>query len=132
MEVQPIQSPSRQLPFARMLGETRKPDYVEIRLLKQCQTMLDAIHLCIHLGRLPHYAIAEKLGIDRGHWTRMMQSQAHFPPNKLNSLMDLCGNFAPLQWLAQSVGQELAVDQITLRKQRALRELEEISALEAA
>jgi hypothetical protein len=30
------------------------------------------------------------------------------------------------------MGQELAVDQIQLRKQRALRELEEIQALEAA
>jgi hypothetical protein len=132
MQVALTQPPSYQMPLPRMLGEARKPDYVEIRLLKQCESLLDAIHLCIQLSRYKHYTIAEKLGIDRGHWTRMMQGQAHFPTNKMKSLMELCGNYAPLQWLAQSMGQELAVDQIQLRKQRALRELEEIQALEAA
>ncbi len=112
----------------RFLGESRKPDYVEMKLLGQCQSLLEAIHLCIHLSRLPHYAIAEKLGVDRGHWTRMMQAQAHFPTNKLTNLMQLCGNFAPLQWLAKSTGQEIAIDQRELRKQQLRRELDELEA----
>lgn len=112
----------------RLLGETRKPDYVELKLLGQCETLLQAIHLCVHLSRLPHYAIAEKLGIDRGHWTRMMQGQAHFPTNKLASLMQLCGNYAPLQWLAKATGQEIAIDQRELRKQQLRRELAELDA----
>jgi hypothetical protein len=89
----------------RMLGETRKPDYVEMKLLNQCETLLQAIHLCIQLSRYKHYAICDKLGIDRGHWTRMMQGAAHFPTNKLAALMQLCGNYAPLQWLAKATGQ---------------------------
>lgn len=112
----------------RLLGETRKPDYVELKLLAQCETFLQAIHLCIHLSRLPHYAIAEKLGVDRGHWTRMMQGQAHFPTNKIASLMQLCGNYAPLQWLAKATGQEIAIDQRELRKQQLRRELAELDA----
>lgn len=112
----------------RLLGESRKPDYVEIKLLGQCETLLQAIHLCIHLSRLPHYVVAEKLGVDRGHWTRMMQGQAHFPTNKIASLMQVCGNYAPLQWLAKATGQEIAVDQRELRRQQLRRELAELDA----
>lgn len=112
----------------RLIGESRRPDYVEMKLLGQCQTLLEAIHLCIHLSRLPHYAVAEKLGVDRGHWTRMMQGQAHFPTNKLASLMQLCGNYAPLQWLAKATGQEIAIDQRELRRQQLRRELAELDA----
>lgn len=112
----------------RFLGEARKPDYVEMKLLGQCDTLLQAIHLCVHLSRLPHYAICEKLGVDRGHWTRIMQGQAHFPTNKLNELMQLAGNYAPLQWLAKSVGQEIAIDQRELRKQQLRQELQELEA----
>lgn len=110
----------------RFLGEARRPDYVEQKLLGQCETLLQAIHLCVHMSRLPHYAIAEKLGIDRGHWTRMMQGQAHFPTNKVTALMQLCGNYAPLQWLARSAGQEIAIDQRELRRQQLRRELAEL------
>ena len=125
MEVSRSQPVQREM---RMLGETRKPDYVEMKLLGQCETLLQAIHLCIHLSRFPHYVIAEKLGVDRGHWTRMMQGQAHFPTNKIASLMQLCGNYAPLQWLAKATGQEIAIDQRELRKQQLRAELAELDA----
>ena len=95
----------QQLP---MLAAAGKPEHVEDRFIEHCDTMLDSIHLCIHLSRMPHHTIAERLGIDKGHWTRMMQSQAHFPPNKLVSLMELCGNYAPMQWLAHATGHKLS------------------------
>ena len=128
MEVATSQSPQREM---RMLGEARRPDYVEMKLLAQCETLLQAIHLCVHLSRLPHYAISERLGIDRGHWTRMMQGQAHFPTNKLTDLMRLCGNYAPLQWLARATGQEIAIDQRELRRQQLRAELAELEGVAA-
>lgn len=113
-----------------MLGEVRRPDHVEVRLLKQCRTMLEAIHLCIQMSRgHKHYALAHALGIDRGHWTRMMQGTAHFPPNKLPDLMEQCGNYAPLQWLAQDMGQEIAIDQKALRRQQLRAELDALEAV---
>ena len=90
--------------------------------------MLDSIHLCIHLSRKKNYALCDELGIDRGHWTRMMQGAAHFPPNKLHDLMSLCGNFAPLQWLSRSMGIPLAVDPKSEKRARLLRELELLDA----
>lgn len=110
------------------VAEVPRPRKIEGALLQTCGSLLDAIHLCIHLSRLPHYAIAEKLGVDKGHWTRMMQGQAHFPTNKINSLMQLCGNFAPMQYLAQAAGFELFEDARAQRKEELRRELERLEA----
>ena len=87
-----------------MLGVVPRPKRVREELLNSCDSLLDAIHLCVQIGRLPHYAVAERLGIDKGHWARMMQGQAHFPTNKIQSLMEVCGNYAPLQWQNQAAG----------------------------
>lgn len=107
-----------------MLGEARKPVPVDDILIRQCETFLDAIHLCIHLSRKKHYALCDELGIDRGHWTRIMQGQAHFPTNKLHELMKLCGNFAPLQWLSNAMGVPLGIDEKARRRAELMRELE--------
>jgi len=120
-----LSQPSQQMPL-RMLSEMPKPHKVEPHYLHTCNDLLDAIHLCIHLSRLPHYAIAEKLGIDRGHWTRMMQGQAHFPTRKMKMLMEVCGNYAPMQYLAQSTGFELFEDAKAKRKEELRRELAEL------
>jgi len=111
------------------LTEIPKPRKVEGALLSTCDSLLDSIHLCIHLSRLPHYHIAEKLGVDKGHWTRMMQGQAHFPTNKLKSLMEVCGNYAPMQWLASATGFELFEDARSKRKEELRRELEQLEAV---
>ena len=105
-----------------------RPKKIDAALLRTCDTLLDAIHLCIHLSKLPHYAIAQRLGIDKGHWTRMMQAQAHFPTNKLAPLMELCGNYAPMQWLAMSTGFELFEDAKHKRVAELRRELEQLEA----
>lgn len=89
------------------LGPTRKASMVDGALIAHCESMRDAIALCVHLSRYPHGFIAETLGIDAGHWTRIMQGQAHFPPNKLVPLMELAGNLAPVQWLANACGLEV-------------------------
>lgn len=115
----------------RILAEMPKPHKVEPQYLNTCGDLLDAIHLCIHLSRLPHYVIAEKLGIDRGHWTRMMQGQAHFPTRKLNMLMQVCGNYAPMQFLAMSTGFELFEDAKAKRKEELRRELAELESAAA-
>jgi hypothetical protein len=110
----------------RVLAEMPKPRKVDEWQLASCHDLLDAIHLCIHLSRLPHYAIAEKLGIDRGHWTRMMQGQAHFPTRKLGGLMQTCGNYAPMQFLARESGFELFEDAKAKRREELRRELAEL------
>lgn len=127
MQLQQEQARPQQMPMA-LLAVQPKPRKVEEALLRTCQSLLDAIHLCIHLSKFPHYVIAEKLGVDRGHWTRIMQSQAHFPTNKLKTLMEFCGNYAPMQWLARETGFELFEDAKAKRKEELRRELQELEA----
>ncbi len=73
-------------------------------LIKTCRHRLDAIRLCIQLSNLPQEVVCDELGINKGHWTRMMQGSAHFPDAKANQLMRVCGNYAPLQYEAWSNG----------------------------
>lgn len=89
----------------------RKADRVDVPLdivLKQ-PTLAAAIALCVQLSGLEEKEVYLALEIDAGHWTRIMKGDAHFPVNKLNSMMDLCGNEAPLMWLANSRGYGLVV-----------------------
>ena len=67
-------------------------------------SMLAAIKLCIQTAGLQDNQVAPEIGMKEGQFSRCMSGNAHFPPNKLNQLMDLCGNEIPLRWLALSRG----------------------------
>ncbi|SOY65624.1 hypothetical protein CBM2586_B10219 [Cupriavidus phytorum] len=113
----------------RVLGEARALKDAPAELVSMCRTGLDAIHLCIQLSGYGHYFIAEELGIDKGHMSRMMQGKAGFPTDKRIKLMELCGNRAPVQFEALGVGCEL----VELSKDAQIRALEkQLAALKAA
>jgi len=109
-----------------MLSEAAAPGLADGDIVDRCDSMLDAIHLCIYLSRLPHDAICGRLGIDKGHWSRMLQGQAHFPPNKLQALMELAGNYAPLQYMAHACGFQLFKDAKQARVAELRAELEKL------
>lgn len=81
-----------------VMGETRKMAWVSDDLMAQCRHRLDAIRLCIQLSGLSHEFIGSQLNIDKGHLSRIMQGKAHFPDSKSTALMELCGNYAPMQY----------------------------------
>ena len=85
-----------------LLGEVRRPELVADELIRACRHRLDAIRLCVHLSGMSNDELARRLGIDPGHWTRIMQGRAWFPDPKSVDLMHLCGNYAPLQYEAQA------------------------------
>lgn len=84
----------------------RKPERVNVpnELVFKQQSLGGAIALCVQLSGLEEKEVYLCLGIDAGHWTRIMKGDAHFPVNKLNDLMDICGNETPLIWLTNSRG----------------------------
>ena len=63
--------------------------------------------------------IYTELSLDAGHWTRITDGGAHLAANLYNPLMQVCGNYGPLEWLAWSNGFDLVK-----RKSRLERELE--------
>lgn len=104
---------------------------VDQKLVEQQRTLLGAIKLCISLaGFEADKEVYGKLGVDAGHWSRIHRGEAHFPVDKLNALMDLCGNEAPLLWLVQSRGYDLAsLRHRETELERKLRELTEENLL---
>jgi hypothetical protein len=103
----------------------RQADFVDVPLdlvIKQ-PSLGSAISLCVQLSGLEDKEVYLSLGIDAGHWSRIMKGDAHFPVNKINNLMDMCGNEAPLMWLTHSRGYGLV-----LLKSEAERRAEEAEA----
>lgn len=111
----------RQMP---MLGEARKPQLAPWDLVAKCRHRLDAIRLCVQLSHLANDTLCARLGLDKGHFTRMMQGRAHFPDAKSVDLMNVCGNYAPLQYEAMACGFQLFEDVKKKREQELLEELE--------
>ncbi|MCA3177583.1 MAG: hypothetical protein O9345_16145 [Burkholderiaceae bacterium] len=109
----------RQLP----LVEKGEPVDVDPALVRRQRSMLGAIQLCLQVAGIADKEAHLALGIDAGHWSRILSGAAHFPLDRLGPLMDMAGNDAPLQWLAHSRGYELRPLETTL--EREVRELRE-------
>lgn len=101
---QPQLETQREMPW---MSASKVPAMVPVELLEKCKSRLDAIRLCVQLSNLANDTICEQLGIDKGHWSRMMQGRANFPDSKSVHLMQLCGNFAPMQFEAWKFGFQL-------------------------
>lgn len=91
-ELNPTQRP---MPF---MAEVRKPALVDWNLIAKCEDEIQAIQLCVQLSRYQYDTVAFKLGIDKGHFTRIMQGHGHLPAKKRTQLMSICGNLAPMQF----------------------------------
>ena len=104
------------LPLARRPDQVSVP--IETIMRRKC--FLGAINLCVEVSGLDDKEIHITLEIDAAQWSRIRKGDAHFPPNKLERLMDLCGNEIPLEWLAHRRGKELR--ELETETQRQLRQ----------
>lgn len=95
-------------------------------------TLLGAIKLCISIaGFDADKQVYRDLEIDAGHWSRITRGEAHFPVDKLTALMDLCGNEAPLIWLAHARGYDpRSLRKLETETERRLREANEALSAE--
>jgi len=95
----------------RELSLVRTPDRTDVPLdiVTRQPSLSKAIALCIQFSGLLDKEILLALDIDAGHWSRIVKGDAHFPTNRLSDLMDICGNDAPLMWLAHARGYGLVV-----------------------
>jgi len=104
-----------------------KPEMLKIdsRTIDAKPSMTAAIKLCQELSGIDDKNIVGKKGIvaNTAQWSRIKSGQHFFPQDKLNLLMDICHNEAPLIWLARSRGYELVeLETETQRKLRIERE----------
>lgn len=109
----------RQIPIV----ERGDPIDVDASLVHRQPSLIAAIQLCLQAAGIADKEACLSLGIDAGHWSRILRGDAHFPLHLLGPLMDMAGNEAPLEWLAHSRGYELRPLETEL--QRRVRVLEE-------
>ena len=103
----------RQLP----LVEKGPPVHVDPSLVQRQRSFLAAVQLCVQAAGLADKEVHLALGLDAAHWSRITKGDAHFPLDLLGPLMDLCGNEAPLRWLAHSRGYDLRPLETELERQ---------------
>lgn len=82
-----------QLRVVREVKETLTDEQV-----KAITTLTKACFKCIEESGLQDKSICIELDIDPGVLSRARSGQANFPPDKIDTLMDLCGNEIPLRW----------------------------------
>lgn len=110
-----------------LLGAIRtRPDMVDWSLVGKCADEQEAILLCVHLSRLSNEEIARQLGIDKGHWTRIMQGRGNLPARKRTQLMSICGNLAPLQYDSMKFGFTLSREDLDAQEREAEARLQKI------
>lgn len=94
---------------ALLLARRAVPVEVSADQVARLGSLMAAINLCMTISGLDDKEICAELGIDPGHFSKITRGTGHFPPDKLNDLMTLCGNEAPLRWLAHSRGYGLVI-----------------------
>lgn len=95
-----VDGPQRNLPLSQ-------PQSISEEVVFRQPTFTAAIKLAANVSGLAEKQIYRDLEIDAGHWTRILNGDAHFPVDKLLAFMDLVGNEIPLQWLAHRRGKGL-------------------------
>lgn len=112
-------------PELKLVRKAEPVDVPTSLVLKQ-PSQSAAIALCVQVSGLDDKEVYLSLGIDAGHWSRIMKGDAHFPVNKLNELCDMCGNESPLIWWIHSRGYDprslRRIESDLERENRLLRE----------
>lgn len=102
---------------------------LDVGMVTQQPTLTGAIMLCVHISGLDDRDLAKALAIDPAQWSRIKSGQAHFPQERMNRLMDICGNEAPLIWLASRRGYNLQA-KLSLMEQKLAAERSRADKLE--
>lgn len=119
---------SGQRELGPMLGAVRAPVEVDWALIAKCNDEQDALLLCVHLSRLANEEIARQLGIDKSHWTRIMQGRGNLPARKRTPLMSICGNLAPIQFEAMRFGRQLKEHDVEREEKELIERLARVQA----
>ena len=100
------------------------------QVLLRCKDLRAALRLCIETSGRQIKEIAFDLDINKDHLSRMINASEdprHFPLERLDDLMTICGNEIPLRWqaLKRNYGLHELKSAQDIKIERLERELEE-------
>lgn len=90
-----------------MFYELQKIQPVEPEYIALCRDMTDAVLLCIQSSQIKYTraSLADLLGLDKSRFTKILKRKGYnFPLDELVTLMKVCGNYAPLQYMLKQLG----------------------------
>lgn len=84
-------------------------DTVTDSIITACRDFKAAVRLCIEVSGLERKQVAAEIEISEAHLSRMLADhpgadERHFPINKVQQLMEVCGNVIPVRWIALKNG----------------------------
>ncbi|MCH8505981.1 MAG: hypothetical protein LAT50_16915 [Ectothiorhodospiraceae bacterium] len=109
-----------------LLGSVKPIEDVPMALVTRCRTARDALRLCVQYSGAKHAYIAESLGMGPAQFSKIMSGSAHLDEDLREPMMQVCGNRAPLQWMAWRMGRKLVVDDRADEIARLERQLTEL------
>lgn len=104
-----------------LVRKAEKPE-LPLNVIAAQPTMSAAIKLCVQASGLEHKEIYMALGLQQAQWSKTLNGDYHFDPEKLHDLMNVCGNEAPLVWLAHKRGYALVL--LKSKVEKALEDAE--------
>lgn len=96
-----LESDTGRLPLA--VSRKAKRD-IDDESLDRFDSALKAFNVTLELAGVDNEIIAAELAIDTAQLNRCKSGKNNFPLNKLNDLLDACGNEVLLRWWARSRG----------------------------
>lgn len=120
----------------RLLGEVRRPAQVAESIIADLPTFRSALRYAVNHSGLVQCEIALACGIDPGEFSRMLRDPRagrgrarEFPSEKLATFCRVTNSKAPVQWMAQQVGDQLVPWRQETAEQRIARLEAENAAL---
>lgn len=91
---------------------------LDVEQVRRQPSMTKAIVLCADLGGFDNDKdFCRQMGMDQGVWSQVQTGSRYFPHDKYEQLFDVCGNEAPLLWLADRRGYGLVHLETELERQ---------------
>lgn len=89
------------------MGQIAIPIEVSPREITRKTSLGGAFELCAEVAGLEPKEIQHKLSLDKAQWSRWVSGQEGVVWPKFVSVMDLCGNDAPLLWMNHARGWDI-------------------------
>lgn len=96
------------------------PSAVTLQEVQREKSLGGSIGLCIKAAGFEPKEVTDKLKMDKAQWSRWESGQEGVIWPKLQSVMDFCGNDAPILWMNLARGYDLS----SMRKQESETERE--------
>jgi hypothetical protein len=88
----------------RVLAAMSPPRMLDDDVISRLPSRHAAIVQCVNSSGLPNTVIAERLGMCESQVSRVLRGTRSWDERRTGLLMQVCGNYAPLQWEAKAHG----------------------------